>query len=344
MSMKNKPFKTGAVLGKFYPLHKGHQYLIESGMAQCEKFNIIIAAKPTEFITGDQRAKWAKKLYPKARVLILRYDDSIPAIDHDLWANMTIDILGYKPDVVFGSEKYGEPWAERMGCEHVMVDIDRKTIPISGTMIRENPYKYWEYMDPIVRSFFVKRITVLGAESTGTTTLAKDLAKHYKTAWVPEYGRYYYEGRMHLENSSEWSAEEFEFIAKQQNKWEDKLATKANKVLICDTDSFATSLWHERYRKKQSQLVEKTMQNRAYDLYILTSPDIPFEQDGTRDGEHIREWMHSRFVEKLEQHNKNFIIVKGNREKRLDKAITAINKVFDSYKDSPAIVKNKTRR
>ncbi len=151
----NKKYKTGAALGKFYPLHKGHQYLIEKGIEMCESFSIIVAVKPTEFIPGEQRAEWAKKLYPQASVLILRYDDSIPAIDSPLWAKMTIDTLGFKPDAVFSSETYGEPWAKEIGCDHILVDMERITIPISGTKIRENPEKYMEYMHPIVQDYFV---------------------------------------------------------------------------------------------------------------------------------------------------------------------------------------------
>lgn len=152
--MGTKPFKTGAVLGKFYPLHKGHQYLIETGMGQCEQFNIIVAAKPDQFITAEQRADWAKKLYPKARILILKYDNSIPAIDPKLWAKMTVDILGFVPDAVFSSESYGDNWAKEIGCKHILVDIERINIPISGTKIRENPKKYLMFLDPVVREYF----------------------------------------------------------------------------------------------------------------------------------------------------------------------------------------------
>ena len=83
---------------------------------------------------------------------------------------------------------------------------------------------------------------------------------------------------------------------------EDAAARQADRVLICDTPAFATSLWHERYLGRLSPEVEAIAASYRYELYLLTDVDIPFVQDGTRDGEHIRHGMHRRFVEWLTAH------------------------------------------
>ncbi|MBI2064572.1 MAG: ATP-binding protein, partial [Candidatus Yanofskybacteria bacterium] len=177
---------------------------------------------------------------------------------------------------------------------------------------------------------FVKRICIVGAESTGTTTMAKALAKHYQTNWVPEYGRESSEAKMYRQDADKWQTNEFIEIAKEQCRREDLFARTANKVLICDTDAFATGIWHERYVGSRSKEVEAISKNRKYDLYLLTDIDIPFTQDGTRDGEHIREWMHNVFIERLTEENKKFEILSGNHEKRLAKAINLVDSIIQN--------------
>src|SRR5262245_30498722 len=143
----------------------------------------------------------------------------------------------------------------------------------------------------------VKRVVIIGSESSGTTTLARALAEHYHTVWVPEYGRVYSEGRQYA--GQPWRSDEFVHIATEQIRMEDTLARHANKVLICDTDAFATSIWHERYMGAASDDVRAIAAGRKYDLYVVTDVDIPFVQDDIRDGESFRQWMQGRFIEEL---------------------------------------------
>jgi len=209
-----------------------------------------------------------------------------------------------------------------------MVDIDRQKYPISGTQIRSNPYQYWQFLSEPVRAYYTKRIVCLGAESTGTTTLSIALAKHYHTAWVPEYGRTYSEGRLTATDQKDWTSDEFTHIAQVQNSFEDALARKSKKLLICDTDAFATRLWHERYMGYYSKDLDKVVNTDNKALYILTGDEIPFVQDGLRDGEHIRHQMHQKFIAELNNHHLHYLIVTGSRDERLAKAISEIDKLF----------------
>jgi HTH-type transcriptional regulator, transcriptional repressor of NAD biosynthesis genes len=168
-------------------------------------------------------------------------------------------------------------------------------------------------------------ICVLGAESTGTTTLAEDLACHFHTQCVPEYGRLYFEKNKNLNDT--WTSDEFVHIAHEQNVLEDVAKKNSPGILICDTNAFATTLWHERYMGCMSEDVAKETKGRTYDLYILTGDDIPFVQDGTRDGESIRHAMHKRFEVELKKQSVPYIVVTGSKEKRLKKAIGEIEKI-----------------
>ena len=165
---------------------------------------------------------------------------------------------------------------------------------------------------------------VLGAESGGTTTLAAALAAHYNTVWVPEYGRAYYEAKMRRPDASAWRSEEFVHIAREQCRRENEAARRANRLLVCDTDAFATTIWHERYVGAPSQAVAAAAAGRCPDLYVLTDVDIPFVQDGTRDGEHLRRWMHERFIAELTGQGRPYIVVSGGHDARLHAAIRSV--------------------
>ncbi len=326
-------FHRGIVIGKFYPPHKGHKYLIDRARSECEQLTVIVCWKKSQLISGVERAQWIQQIHPDVQVKLLD-DDRLADDDSEAWAKNTLAVLGFTPDAVFTSESYGDPYASFMGCVHVLVDKDRTYIPISATMVRSNPTKYAQLLEPCVRASFARRVCIVGAESTGTTTLAKDLAKHYKTTWVPEFGRFYSEGKLFGDSNAEWRSDEFVRIANAQCNLEDALAEASSGLVICDTDAFATSLWHERYMGKRSIQVEAIAARRKYDLYILTGDEIPFEQDGTRDGEHIRHGMHKKFIERLNEDRKKYIIVSGAPEKRLREAVEAIDTIQPTLVDN----------
>jgi HTH-type transcriptional repressor of NAD biosynthesis genes len=333
----------GLIIGKFYPFHKGHQFLADTATKNSDKLFIIICEKDGERPSGELREKWIKEIYPDA--IVKRILDVYDPNNSQLWANVSINAIECKPDIVFTSEKYGVEFARYLGCKHVMVDEPRGSIPISGSLIRANPLFHLNYLHPIVRSYYIKRVVLIGAESTGKTTLSIELAKHYKTTWVPEYGREITERKYNKENNislinnindetikklnSLWKSEDFIEIADKQCKNENKAARLANKILVCDTNAFATMIWHYRYMKFYSEKVKEIYLNhKPADLYLLLDPDIPFVQDGLRDGEDYRYKMHKLFIDMLNERNLPYSIIKGNYEERKNSSISAINKAF----------------
>jgi HTH-type transcriptional regulator, transcriptional repressor of NAD biosynthesis genes len=95
-------------------------------------------------------------------------------------------------------------------------------------------------------------------------------------------------------------------------------------VLVCDTDAFATGVWHERYVGRRSASVEAL--GRKHALYLLTHPDdVPFFQDELRDGEAIRRWMTDIFVARLDESGRRWRWLRGSREQRLQGALEAID-------------------
>ncbi len=319
----------GVTVGKFYPFHKGHDYLIQQAKAQVDQFVVMVVYKPEQEISGEVRANWIRQQHPDIDV-VLSLDD-MPN-DPTLWAERTRQKLGRFPDYTFTSEDYGIKWAKAMNSQHVAIDTSRKHFSVSGSELRDNLKKHWQMLTSPAKAYFAKRICCIGAESSGSTTLATDLAKHYQTVWIPEYGRWYSKGRRYTVNQEMWDTDEFVKIAEGQIRWEDDLALRANQLVVCDTDALATHVWHRRYVGHYSEEVEMIADTRQYDLYIVTAPDFSFIQDGTRDGEHIRMEMHQWFIEELTRKQHNFIVVSGSHENRMSQAITTIDNLLNFQK------------
>jgi len=160
----------GLIVGKFYPPHRGHKYLIDYGTARVEHLTVIVCQRPGEDPPGPERARWLAEIHPQVRVILI--DDVYDEKDARVWAENSIRFLGYRPDVVFSSEDYGDEFAMHLGCLHELVDKGRIAMPVSGTAVRADPFAHWQFLDPPVRAWYAFRVVLGGAESTGKTTLA----------------------------------------------------------------------------------------------------------------------------------------------------------------------------
>jgi nicotinamide riboside kinase len=165
---------------------------------------------------------------------------------------------------------------------------------------------------------------------------------------VPEYGRDYTVERLAAAAALAatagraqpgmddllWTPEDFVEIARRQVAMEDEAAAIGSPVLVCDTDAFATGVWHERYLGTRHPGVEATGDSRHHDLYLLTDHDgVPFEQDGIRDGEHVRAWMTGRFADRLDETGRRWVRLTGSLEQRLADALAAVDELVTSAWD-----------
>jgi NadR type nicotinamide-nucleotide adenylyltransferase len=315
----------GLVVGKFYPPHRGHKYLIDTARAQCDHLIVILAHHPSQTIPGEFRLAWLQEIHPGCDIRLV--PDELDN-DSQQWADWTLNYLGRAPDVVFSSEDYGPVYASLMGARHVMVDRNRSKISISGTSIRSDPRAATDFLEPCVRAYYVPRCVIIGAESTGKTTLAKNLADIFQTKWIPEYGRDYWEQKAPnwTDRTPMWTSEEFIHIATEQQRREALLAREVANLLICDTNAFATGTWHERYIGTRNASVDAIGARDRADLYLLTDIDVPFVQDGWRDGEKVRQWMHRRFEDQLRALNSQWMLLRGSWEDRQRSAVEAIRR------------------
>ncbi|MEC5184183.1 HTH-type transcriptional repressor of NAD biosynthesis genes [Cryobacterium sp. MP_3.1] len=324
-------FGHGLVLGKFYPLHAGHSALIRTALSRCDRVTVQLFGASVESIPLSVREGWLREEHPTAHVVSAIDDAPVDFDSADAWDEHMVLIralLDAPVDAVFSSDPYGAELAARLGAAWVQVDPGRRHTPVSGTAIRADVPGHWWALAPAVRAWLTPRVVVLGAESTGSTTLAEALADHYDTAWVPEYGREHSETRVGGLDTP-WRSDEFDVIVDRQIGWENQALRRVPRpLLICDTDVLATTLWHERYvGPTPAGLVARAAAHPPA-LYLLTGDEIPFVQDGLRDGEHIRHAMQHRFRQALAGQDVPWLEVTGSVPERLAQAAVAIDRML----------------
>jgi len=175
------------------------------------------------------------------------------------------------------------------------------------------------------------KIALFGPESTGKTTLAIQLAEHFKTAWVPEYARDYLQEKW--DNTTQiCDVNDMLPIAYGQVKLENDNLSIANKFLFCDTNLMVTKVFSEVYYNFCDPLLDKAARKHEYDLFFLTDNDVPWEKDDLRDKPEGRESVFAVFKQTLIDYNKPFITLSGDKDLRLNKAIQIVNDLAKANK------------
>ena len=330
-----KPYRNGLVVGKFSPLHKGHELLIGRALEACETLYIFSYYAP-EFAgcEAHHRERWLKTLFPQARIFVLdndyvrtRFNVVLPAADATdleerrfvgfLWLNLVNEPL----DAVFTSENYGAGYAAEMSryfalytnfppVAHVLVDLERRAMPVSGTRLRGDIHNLKAYLSPSVYASFVERICFLGGESSGKSTLTERLAREFKTRFVVEYGR-----TLSEEKANRLVFEDLLAIAKTHIAHEEAAASQADRYLFIDTSPLTTLFYSlHLFGDADPELI--WLSHRRYDRTFLCAPDFPFVQDGTREGNGLRERQHAWYLQKLTERQIAFTLLTGDLSHR----------------------------
>ena len=172
------------------------------------------------------------------------------------------------------------------------------------------------------------KVVLFGPESTGKTTLSRQLARHYNSVWVPEYAREYLQNKWNNENKT-CEPKDLLPIAEGQMRLENALAQKTDTVLICDTDLLETKVYSEAYYLGTCDpLLEKYALENTYDLYFLTYIDTPWEADDLRDKPNHRMEMFQAFQNELIKQKRSYVLLKGDKKSRLNEAVKHIDELL----------------
>jgi HTH-type transcriptional regulator, transcriptional repressor of NAD biosynthesis genes len=325
----------GLFIGSFNPVHNGHIEVLKFALTQVETLTVLFCYESDEKIPAVLRGQWLQSICRKigqGRIQIegicepsLSYSKKSSRTVSKAWADYVLLKFGHF-NAVFGSEKYVEYLAEYMNCEAQVFDRQRLKTPVSSTLIRNKPFKYWEHIPSVVRPFFVKKICFFGSESTGKSTMAKILAEHYQTEWVPEMAR-------DILGDRRCEITDFPQIAYTQTGEVLRKTLSANKILLCDSDLIITELYARIYFNECPQVVLDLQKIIHYDLYLFFEIDVPWVADGTRDlgDPEVRARMRDLFKNALIERHIPFVTISGNWEERKAKAIAAIDNAIQDF-------------
>lgn len=277
-----KKHRHGLVIGKFMPLHKGHEALINFASELCEILTVAVCSLPSEPIPGELRYQWTKQSVARNPGIVVDHiTEELPGSSESSReiSKIRSDYLKKKypsVDLIVSSEPYGEYVAEYMGIDHTTFDISRAQVPVSGTAIRNDPFTNREYLPDHVKGYFVKKICIVGSESTGKSTLTRLLAEHFSTIYVEEMARYI------VSTTKEVIFEDLQAITKLHAQTIVDRTKIANKLLFVDTDVNITKSYAHYLFGKELPTEQWIEQANTFDLYIFLEPTCAYIQDGTR--------------------------------------------------------------
>jgi HTH-type transcriptional repressor of NAD biosynthesis genes len=325
--------KIGLTLGKFAPFHKGHQLLIETAINEVDELLVLIYDDPIINIPLATRAGWIREIYPEITV--------IEGVNSPNDSGYTPEIMKIQEEYVstilanrnishfYSSEPYGEHMSKALNAINRQVDVSRNIIPISATEIRKNPFKNRKFIDPKVYMDLITKVVLLGAPSTGKTTLAEKLAIHFDTQWMPEYGREYWENH---QINKRLTLEDLLKIAEGHIERENALVLLSNQFLFSDTNAITTFLFSLDYHGIALEALEnlaKVAESR-HDIIFVCDTDIPYDDTWDRSGDVKRKTFQQKIIEDLNARNLKYYMLKGTVDERIEQ----VSKVLSAIENS----------
>lgn len=332
--MKSKR-KIGMYGGKFLPVHLGHVNAMVMASTIVDELHVIVSYD-VEYekqlfegtgmspISPVQRLRWWSEITADLDHVYVHSVEEKQTDQFEDWmagAQAIQRAVGKEIDTVFSSEhSYNEYFNELYpDAEHVVLDHDRELFDISAKEIREEgPYVHWRMVPQEVRPYFVKKVVVIGTESSGKSTLVRNLARVYNTSYVEEYGRTYYD---RFKDSMSITLEsDYHEIAFEHKYHERMQARTANKVLFIDTEALVTQYYSELYVGKRLDILTEVAKLQDYDLHIYLEPDVAWVNDGMRvhGDQSIREDNNRKLKRMFDEAGVNYVVVSGNYEERFE--------------------------
>ncbi|HWZ23002.1 MAG TPA: AAA family ATPase [Cytophagaceae bacterium] len=321
------------VFGKFLPFHKGHEAMINFALSKCDFLSVLICSSDKEEISGLIRKSWIEHSFLNTGNIdfeIFDYkENELPNTSvsssevSKIWASKFTSLFpGHS--LLITSEPYGDYVANFMNIKHIVFDIERKIVPISASKIRADLSLNWPYLSNKTKAFYIKKVVLLGSESTGKTTLTTKLAKHFQVSSVQEAARGI------IKNSNAFSIEDLYTVATGHAQKIEKEIAGDNALLIIDTDVHITQSYAMHIFGKQLELPNEIYLTNKADLYLYLNNDVAFIQDGTRLSESERNLLDISHRNTLAKYGISFHEITGNWEDRFRKSIHLIERLLSN--------------
>lgn len=334
-------FEVGMYGGSFNPLHMGHVRCMVQAATMCTELNIVIsqgvARNEVDLTVKYRWIYMVTKHLPNVRIHILEDScESKESYGKELWkedAEKVKEMIGKEIDVVFCGDDYkeGNNFYKMCYPESEIIYFERDDI--SSTLIRSNPYKYWDMLPECVRPYYVKKVMLIGGESVGKSTMTIQLARYYNTTFIDEAGR---DISMRSGTDKMMLMEDYTDILLTHKMNERKAMESANKVLFVDTDCLITQFYLEflndqtKGKKENDMLADAIAGLNQYDLVVFLEPDVEFVQDGTRNEaiKEQREYYSNRIKEIYDAHDITYQCVSGDYSTRFKQVTQLVDELL----------------
>ena len=317
--------KVGLYVGKFVAYHKGHQYYINKFARSCDILHLVLCANTkTDMVPYEKRQDWLMNDMKEGLVTVrqkikfhLSVEDAIPPYPDGIqeWCKWIENLVEDKIDIMFGNDDYVNECANIFGAYYYSPDGSRKNFNVSSTKIVKGGLKYYDYLTDSAKPYFNKEVLITGPESSGKTTLCKQLATFFEAPFVEEYGRSYEEETLRRFNlrCTQWGIEDYEKIARRQDEMIRDISAKPDrKLTFIDTDAIITEMFCELYLKKTSERLKDIILSQKFDLIIYLDPTgTKWVDDGLRFMEDQRSEVGELIKNKLTNLGRDFILVKN---------------------------------
>jgi HTH-type transcriptional repressor of NAD biosynthesis genes len=320
----------GFVFGKFYPFHIGHQKMIEFALEK-GSVTVLVCAEEKEKIDGNIRKEWIKKTFKNnknLKVKVFKYDENnFPNTSVSDWEVSKIWSQVFKEyfkdeDFLVTSEEYGEMLSMIMDIDHFMFDENRESIQISASEIRENLFENWNYLPLSVQKYFTLKVVFLGTESTGKTVMTNNLSEYFRANKVSEAGRDL------ISDSKEFHFNDLEKVYTEHANRIENVNYQESFLTLIDTDIHITKSYSEFIFGKKLSVPKEIIEKNKADLYLYSTKDAEYIQDGTRLEIDDRNKLDESHRNILKEDNIDFLEISGSWNDREKMAVENIKNLI----------------
>ncbi|MDQ0592214.1 HTH-type transcriptional repressor of NAD biosynthesis genes [Chryseobacterium ginsenosidimutans] len=320
----------GFVFGKFYPFHIGHQKMIEFALEK-GSVTVLVCAEEKEIIDGNIRKEWIRETFrnnKNLKVKVFKYtENNFPNTSVSDWEISKIWSEVFKEyfkdeDFLVTSEEYGEMLSMIMDIDHFMFDENRESIQISASEIRENLFENWNYLPLSVQKYFALKVVFLGTESTGKTVMTNNLSEYFKANKVSEAGRDL------ISDSKEFDFNDLEKVYTEHANRIENVDYRESFLTLIDTDIHTTKSYSEFIFGRKLSIPEEIIEKNKADLYLYSTKDAEYIQDGTRLEIDARNKLDESHRNILKENEIDFLEISGSWDEREKMAVENIKNLI----------------
>lgn len=319
--------KVAVVFGTFAPLHQGHIDLIQRAKRQCDRVCVIVSG-----YKGDRGEEVGLPLQKRFRYIregfsndeltqIYKLDETeLPRypLGWEPWLKTALETIQYDAEreglIFYVGEK---TYQEELEARGFQAHLQERQFGISGTLIRENPSKYWKYIAQPFRRQFTKKVLIMGSASNGKTTLAKDLARFYDAPVSLEYAREY-QIRNNVRDDELTPKDYYYLLLGQYDQTSKLIDSSANRgLVIADTNSLVTKGYYDYYMEVEGPETSMTdtfdnlfvsiLAKEKWDLILFVQPIGSYVDDGFRDMTMADEEIRNSFSNHLDHLRRQYL-------------------------------------